>query len=176
MEGAHSQDAQMGLDQRGEAFQKSQLALFSRNKNDQLQVSQEYGGADENEPVHTETTANDEEEEQEHPLFMTGLPSSFANNSGLAAIASMLGDDDAGEQAVREEQACLTQGQKGGGKVNKKHSSSRIGRRSTGLSSPYANNKTKTKSAKKKKAAQSETKSSSTNVSEAQLFLNMWKI
>ena len=33
------------------------------------------------------------EGEEEHPLFMTGLPSSFSTNKGLAALATLMEDD-----------------------------------------------------------------------------------
>ena len=36
----------------------------------------------------------EEEEEATCPLFMDGLPSNFADNKSLAAIASLLNDDE----------------------------------------------------------------------------------
>eukprot|EP01083_Nonionella_stella_P129330 392412_1 len=97
------------------------------------------------------------------PLFMDGLPSDFAANSGLAAIAALLNDDDDGgedgdEKASKERESKITVNLKsGGGKVTKKTSKRN--------NSPYS--KGKNKNGKEKKKA---------SLGEAQLFLNMWKI
>lgn len=109
-----------------------------------------------------------EEEEEEDtttcPLFMDGLPSNFAENKSLAAIASLLNeedDDNATKQSADNKEDGLmskVELKSGGGKVQRK--SRRKG------SSPY--NKDKKKGIQKDKKAAS--------VGEAQLFLNMWKI
>jgi hypothetical protein len=86
--------------------------------------------------------------EEECPLFMEGLPSDFSSNSGLAALASLLKDDNT---------------QSGGGKVpNKAKKLNRLQRREK----PYSVN-TKTTGTKQK---------TETTTAEAQLFLKMWKL
>ena len=90
------------------------------------------------------------------PLFMNSLPSNFASNSGLAAIASLLNEendcskDNNDEAPIRTSEVTV---KSGGGKASK---------RRTGSSrhSPYKN-----KSSGKE-----------TSVGEAQLFLSMWKM
>mmetsp|Transcript_29254 Transcript_29254/g.45980 ORF Transcript_29254/g.45980 Transcript_29254/m.45980 type:complete len:123 (-) Transcript_29254:19-387(-) len=106
-----------------------------------------------------------EEEEQDTtcPLFMDGLPSNFAKNKSLAAIASLLNEEDddydTKKQSADKEDGLMSKVElkSGGGKVQRK--SRRKG------SSPY--NKDKKKVQHDKKAA---------SVGEAQLFLNLWKI
>jgi len=88
------------------------------------------------------------------PLFMEGLPSDFASNPKLAAIASLLDGGDYKEERVNADDKAI---QEGGGKVrrrNRKHSKK---------VNPYD------KPEKKKKKIEA-------NVGEAQLFLNMWKL
>ena len=105
----------------------------------------------------------EEKEEEFCPLFMDGLPSDFAKNKSLAAIASLLDDGsdniDAEHQISKKEDVALSKVElkSGGGKVQRS-------RRRKGTS-PY--NKEKKKGDKDKKAA---------SIGEAQLFLNMWKI
>lgn len=109
----------------------------------------------------------EEEEEEEDatcPLFMDGLPTNFAENKSLAAIASLLNDEeddysDTKKQTAEKEDSIMSKVElkSGGGKVKRK--SKRKG------SSPY--NKDKKKVQNDKKAA---------SVGEAQLFLNLWKI
>ena len=96
------------------------------------------------------------------PLFMDGLPSDFAANTGLAAIASLLeeedGDDSKGgdipqkKESYQSKVAC----KQGGGKATKKTGARKH-------HSPYSKQSPK---GEKKKAT----------MGEAQLFLNMWKI
>jgi len=109
--------------------------------------------------------AQKEEEEAEAtcPLFMDGLPSNFADNKSLAAIASLLNDDEedfsnTNKQKEDKEDSIMSKVElkSGGGKVQRK--TRRKG------SSPY--NKDKKKKQDKKAAS----------VGEAQLFLNLWKI
>jgi hypothetical protein len=95
------------------------------------------------------------------PLFMDGLPSDFAQNSALAAIASLI-DDDVSVEDFKDTKKGLQSSRvdfkSGGGKVNK------TGKRNN--HSPYSKGKGKSKNGEKK----------STTPGEVQLFLNMWKI
>jgi len=109
---------------------------------------------------------NQDEEEQEsetscgdskyfHPLFMDGLPSDFASNPQLAAIASLMDDGDYKEECEAD---IKTMPKEGGGKVRRQH------RKHSKKSNPYI------KPEKKKN------KNRQTSLGEAQLFLNMWKL
>lgn len=99
------------------------------------------------------------------PLFMDGLPSDFAANPGLAAIASLLeedGGDDKGTECKKKDPITLQSARpKSGGGKAKKTSSKR-----SGQSSPYSKEKNSDDWNGKKKAS----------LGEAQLFLNMWKL
>eukprot|EP00986_Skeletonema_menzelii_P017899 scaffold22656_cov147-Skeletonema_menzelii.AAC.16 len=102
----------------------------------------------------------DEEEDTTCPLFMDGLPTNFAHNKHLAAIASLLNDEeddckDTKKQTAEKEDSIMSKVElkSGGGKVQRK--SRRKG------SSPYNKDKKKVQNG---------------NVGEAQLFLNLWKI
>ncbi|KAL7446614.1 hypothetical protein ACHAXM_011636 [Skeletonema potamos] len=108
------------------------------------------------------------EEEEDNastcPLFMEGLPSNFAKNKGLSALASLLNDeeDDYKKQNIDKEDSnsmSKVELKSGGGKVQRKN-------RRKVCSSPY--NKEKKKVNLDKKVG--------TSVGEAQLFLNLWKI
>ncbi|KAL3788490.1 hypothetical protein ACHAW5_004065 [Stephanodiscus triporus] len=96
------------------------------------------------------------------PLFMDGLPSHFAQNSALAAIASLIDDDASGEECKdarkKGSQSSTFDYKSGGGKVKK------TGKRSN--HSPYS----------KEKGTRNNGGKISTTLGEAQLFLNMWKI
>jgi hypothetical protein len=99
------------------------------------------------------TTVAGTKKEHFDPLFMDGLPSDFASNPKLAAIASLLDVGDYKEERVGANEKSIKEG---GGKVkrtNRKHSKK---------SNPY------TKPEKKKKKI--------ATVGEAQLFLNLWKL
>ena len=95
------------------------------------------------------------------PLFMDGLPSDFAKNSALAAIASLI-DDDVNFECFKDKkkgsQSSTVDFKMGGGKVNN------TGKRNN--HSPYSREKGTRKHVEKK----------ATTLGEAQLFLNMWKI
>lgn len=92
------------------------------------------------------------------PLFMDGLPSDFATNTSLAAIASLLGDAETDEKSVVEpSKPELPKPQAGGGKV--KSSSKRSNRKSE----PYN---------KRDPGSKKET----VTAGEASLFLQMWKL
>mmetsp|Transcript_6187 Transcript_6187/g.12898 ORF Transcript_6187/g.12898 Transcript_6187/m.12898 type:complete len:251 (-) Transcript_6187:108-860(-) len=123
------------------------------------------------------------------PLFMSGLPSDFASNPGLAAIASLLGEtvedeEEDGNDGCKKSRKCdksikdtggraaSVEPRAGGGKVggasSRRNGGSRGSTRKPSSSKsghqPYPT--TADRKEKKQKAA----------VGEAQLFLNMWKI
>ena len=114
------------------------------------------------------------------PLFMSGLPSDFASNPSLAAIASLLGDEeydsDVDIRKVRRKGLRAKDGDAkprvGGGKVggagaarrNNNKSGSR--KKSGAHHRPYPRTEGKKEGGGKQKAS----------VGEAQLFLNMWKL
>jgi len=97
------------------------------------------------------------------PLFMDGLPSNFAQNPQLAAIASLLEDDV--ETACQEDESRIRLSTitpcAGGGKVSRRRQSKICNSRTH---KPY--------DLKKKKASQQPKAS----LGEAQLFLSMWKL
>ncbi|KAL7545401.1 hypothetical protein ACHAWF_008751 [Thalassiosira exigua] len=97
------------------------------------------------------------------PLFMDGLPSDFAENAGLAAIAALIDDneDDESKETPKKKPCQKTVRLKsGGGKV--KITCKRNAR------SPYDKQKNKNDN-------DDEGRRKAT-LGEAQLFLNMWKI
>ena len=134
-----------------------------------------------------ETTTNASNDDC--PLFCDGLPSNFSENAGLAAIASLLNDEDCDydkEKECNTEEKQQSQSQSssattetsiqllksggGGGKVKKKS------REKSGSNkySPYnKDNKNKANEGKKNDKKKQKT---STSLGEAQLFLNMWKL
>ena len=68
------------------------------------------------------------EGEEEHPLFMTGLPSSFSTNKGLAALATLMEDDaekndDENGSSKKSRQSCAPMEEMtencGGGKISR---------------------------------------------------------
>ena len=129
------------------------------------------------------------------PLFMSGLPSDFASNPSLAAIASLLGDEEydsdvdvskvrkglrqggqdnntasVGGKAVAAAAVAAAKPRAGGGKVGgagaaRRHNKSVSKKKTSSHHRPYP-------TSDKKKG---ETKQKAT-VGEAQLFLNMWKL
>lgn len=136
----------------------------------------------------TRKSPNEEKEESWCPLFSEGLPSDFASNSKLAAIASLLNDDstdgsddgDSQHSAGNEDQnnmvdhapaSNMSSGKscfythrgnspRGGGRKFKRNN-----RRQRKSGMPYD----KDKHAKISPAKR-------TSVGEAQLFLNLWKL
>ena len=98
-----------------------------------------------------DTSAEEEEEEPTCPLFMDGLPSDFANNSALSALASLLQEEE--EVKVKPPQVERAIEKSRGGKV--RFAKGRHARRKS--SQPYS---TKPKA----------------SMGEAQLYLSMWKI
>ena len=140
------------------------------------------------------TASDDEASGPACPLFMSGLPSDFASNPSLAAIASLLGDEEydsdvdvskvrkglrqggqdnntasVGGKAVAAA-AAAAKPRAGGGKVGgagaaRRHNKSVSKKKTSSHHRPYP-------TSDKKKG---ETKQKAT-VGEAQLFLNMWKL
>mmetsp|Transcript_27828 Transcript_27828/g.47306 ORF Transcript_27828/g.47306 Transcript_27828/m.47306 type:complete len:140 (-) Transcript_27828:179-598(-) len=92
------------------------------------------------------------------PLFMDGLPSDFAANPGLAAIAALLDEDEGGKDSKKDSPESMIEFKSGGGKVKKKSKSKNH--------SPYNKQQNKMSDKDQKKAS----------LGEAQLFMNMWKI
>lgn len=114
------------------------------------------------------------EDEEEHPLFMIGLPSSFSTNRGLAAIASLIEEEGSkskngtettmGNHYNDEKRLGLsmedgTLGVAGGGKLPRTSKSC-----TKVITCPYSIPKRLTKAEHK------------TTISEAQVYLNLWKI
>eukprot|EP00565_Helicotheca_tamesis_P003459 CAMPEP_0185732238 /NCGR_PEP_ID=MMETSP1171-20130828/15484_1 /TAXON_ID=374046 /ORGANISM="Helicotheca tamensis, Strain CCMP826" /LENGTH=124 /DNA_ID=CAMNT_0028401681 /DNA_START=153 /DNA_END=527 /DNA_ORIENTATION=+ len=90
------------------------------------------------------------------PLFMEGLPKDFTKNTGLAALASLLEEDDSSKDNSKSDRS-PPQPSVGGGKLRKGSRN-----RSTSRHQPY-----RKKSSKENRAS---------SMGEAQLFLSMWKI
>lgn len=109
----------------------------------------------------TEKDANDAPSSGVCPLFMDGLPSDFAVNAGLMAIAALIDDDgEKKEVDISKTKASLStvHFKSGGGKVKKARKRNNI--------IPYG----------KQEDKDSDKKKENTSLGEAQLFLNMWKI
>lgn len=64
------------------------------NESTMKKVNSEEQQLDDREESEMSTTANNTSSSSDCPLFMDGLPSDFAQNSALAAIASLINDDD----------------------------------------------------------------------------------
>jgi len=134
------------------------------------------------------------------PLFMSGLPSDFASNPSLAAIASLLGDEeydsDVDIRKVRKKGLRAEEGESktvsGGGAAAAGKATAaatanpRVGGGKIGGAGAARRNNNKSGSRKKsgahhrpypttegKKEGEGKQKAS---VGEAQLFLNMWKL
>lgn len=114
-----------------------------------------------------------EDEIDQCPLFMTGLPTDFVNNKGLAAIASLLGEEIIVEEDEEDKLEKSSKGFKaskdkattqsyrgvvGGGKMKRSRNMRKV--------SPYAIEMKKDKVQDANRAS----------IGEAQLFLSMWKI
>jgi hypothetical protein len=92
------------------------------------------------------------------PLFMDSLPSNFASNAGLAAIASLLNEVSDNDNTEREKpRTSEIKVTAGGGKTTKR-------RTGMGRHSPYKSPNGKSDAKKQ------------TTVGEAQLFLSMWRM
>jgi hypothetical protein len=106
--------------------------------------------------------SNEDEDNTVCPLFMEGLPTDFSTNPQLAALASLLGDDEEDGDKEESKHAVksvkqVAQPKSGGGKC--RPVKSRKGR--TGA--PY--NPPEKKESK-----------ASASVGEANLFMKMWKL
>lgn len=105
---------------------------------------------------HSEATKPADDENVENcPLFMDGLPSDFSTNPSLAALASLL-DDNADESSPKTRESETPTTRAGGGKVQRKPNRSK---RNYG---PYKRDYDKQKS--------------DTTLGETNLFLKMWKL
>ena len=144
-----------------------------------------------------ETAASDDEASGPAcPLFMSGLPSDFASNPSLAAIASLLGDEEYGSDVdVSKVRKGLRQGGQdnsttsGGGKAaaaaavaaaaKPRAGGGKVGGAGAARRSNMSGSKKKSGSHHRpyptsdKKKGETEQKAT---VGEAQLFLNMWKL
>jgi len=110
-----------------------------------------------------EGESSDATESTTCPLFMNGLPSDFSSNPQLAALASLLEENEKDEEKEKlNDLVCsrvkLPTGKPGGGKVRANGRK----QRQTAVASPY---RLPEKSPKTKPT-----------LGEAQLFLKMWKI
>jgi hypothetical protein len=106
-------------------------------------------------------TIDDDDDDITCPLFMEGLPSDFSKNPQLAALASLMeeNDKDDNEQEARNLKSKKEDAtpQAGGGKARS------VKTRQRRKATPYPANE---KKSSKKEAS----------VSEAHLFLKMWKL
>ena len=142
-----------------------------------------------------ETAASPDEEASGPacPLFMSGLPSDFASNPSLAAIASLLGDEEYDSDV---DVSKVRKGLRQGGQDNHTASGGGKGAAAAAAAKPRAGGgkvggagaaRRNNKSGSKKKSGshhrpyptsdkkKGETKQKA-SVGEAQLFLNMWKL
>lgn len=118
---------------------------------------------DDREVSEMSTTANNTSFSSDCPLFMDGLPSDFAQNSALAAIASLINDDDDFKDDIKKSSSHfhLSTGElkSGGGKIKM------TGNKRNNRHSPYSKDTGATIKGEKK-----------ATLGEAQLFLGLWKI
>ena len=119
----------------------------------------------------TNVSASEETEDPSSctcPLFMDGLPRDFASNPALAALASLLADEqvkeDTGERAVHDITANITL-PVGGGKIT-------VRRQGKHNFTCERNKPYDCKISERKKPIAP----ASTTVPEAQLFLSLWKL
>lgn len=96
------------------------------------------------------------------PLFMDGLPTDFSSNPSLAAIASLLEDEDSDDVTPKTKEYKALPTREGGGKV--RQTPVRSKRRNEGR--PYSSSEHRKRRANDNKAT----------VGEANLFLKMWKL
>jgi hypothetical protein len=144
----------------------------------------------------TEQDADEDSSAPACPLFMSGLPSDFASNPSLAAIASLLGDEEYDSDVdISKVRKGLRQGRIGSAKAAAGSGLGAGGEAATVAAKPRAGGgkiggagaaRRNNKSGSRKKSGahrpyptsdkkKSETKQKAT-VGEAQLFLNMWKL
>lgn len=120
-------------------------------KEEAVQAKSQHERNQDEEEQESETNSG-ESEDFVHPLFMDGLPSDFACNPQLAAIASLMEGGDFKEESEAD---IKSMPKEGGGKVRRQH------RKHSKKSNPYV---------------KPEKKKNQTSLGEAQLFLNMWKL
>ncbi len=104
----------------------------------------------------------DDDDEIDCPLFMERLPQDFVSNPQLAAIASLLEDEDSaervgGESILKSTSSPSSTPKRGGGKVARCKSN-----RDKRRSEPYSTSTTG--------------KKANTTTGDVQLFLKMWKL
>jgi len=134
---------------------------------------------------------NEGQEDSWCPLFSEGLPSDFATNSKLAALASLLNDDSSDDNSNGYQHSCKNENQKdipdptyGILQAHKIPSSRIYNNRSTTELTAAGGGKVKRNKRRQRRSGipydkASHMKSSSAktaSVGEAQLFLNLWKI
>ena len=107
-------------------------------------------------PCHEASKQDENDEAGYCPLFMDGLPADFSTNPNLAALASLMDDEENKKVSVSEAHEAITP-RAGGGKLRRKP-----GRSFKRESEPY------TRPAKSSKNGAS--------IGEAHLFLKMWKL
>jgi len=117
--------------------------------------------------------ANDATEEEDHPIFMDGLPSDFSENPALAALASLLEKDDdeepdhgRGKKQELAQDVCSTA--TGGGKTRRVKSRNAARQ----AAAPYPSRGPPRGGGR---AGKDGGKKAAT-VAEASLFLKMWKL
>eukprot|EP01083_Nonionella_stella_P136023 413754_1 len=123
---------------------------------------------------------DDDEDEDENsqdwcPLFMDGLPTNFASNNALAAIASLLndsGDDSNKNDDENKKGKVKVTPRKGGGKVSRR--TARRNKNKTCQNSPY--DLPAGRNGNGNENGNEESSKKSATMGEAQLFLSMWKI
>lgn len=109
----------------------------------------------------TESQNDSKHEEKLCPLFMDGLPSDFSTNPGLAAIASLLEEDESNDNAVhtkKEYEEPPTRS--GGGKIRR---------------TPARSNRKDGRPYNTRAHGEGDTPKE-TSVGETHLFLKMWKL
>ena len=134
------------------------------NESTMKKVNSEEEQLDDREESEMSTTANNTSSSSDCPLFMDGLPSDFAQNSALTAIASLINDDDDFKDDIKKSSSHfhLSTGKlkSGGGKIKM------TGNKRNNRHSPYSKDDTGATIKGEKKAT----------LGEAQLFLGLWKI
>mmetsp|Transcript_44875 Transcript_44875/g.54337 ORF Transcript_44875/g.54337 Transcript_44875/m.54337 type:complete len:155 (+) Transcript_44875:334-798(+) len=111
-----------------------------------------------------------EEEEEWCPLFSTNLPKDFSSNQKMAAVASLLEEEE--ERVDCDKGNASVAGRVGGGKMT-----TRMTRRRRARDEPYSSSSV-SRRRQRQEADEDEMMvgRDSSSVGEAQLFLNLWKI
>ena len=107
-----------------------------------------------------QSVTDSKDDEDVCPLFMEGLPRDFSQNPQLAALASLLDEEDNEDtKKLKSTKDVHVTPQKGSGKVKSKNSRNR--RRTA----PYP-----------QQQSGKQSKESKASMGEAQLFMKMWKL